>query len=135
MELAKVWSNDKSIKASTGLSLSEAQELLQNFSQEREAQRAIPAGPGGRPVCLDDRAIFTLTLIHYRHYLGFEMLGLMFNISSSSAKRLFDESDDLLRLVLKKKGFSHLIAPNRPRRSVESLSSSARSISMVLSSR
>lgn len=135
MELQKIWSNDKSIKASTGLTLIEAQELLRAFSKERSDRRTQPAGPGGRPECLDDKGIFTLTLVHYRHYLGFEMLGLMFNVSSSSAKRLFDECDELIRSVLKKRGFYRLIVPNRPKRSVESLNSNARSISMVLSNR
>lgn len=135
MELSRIWSSDKSMKASTGLTLAEAQELLHFFSVERASQRAQPVGPGGRPECLDDQGIFTLTLIHYRHYLGFEMLGLMFSISCSSAKRIFDECDELIRLVLKKRGFYRLIAPNRPRRSVESLNSNARSISMALNNR
>lgn len=135
MELAKIWLSDKSMKTSTGLTLAEAQELLRIFSAERASRRTQPVGPGGRPECLDDQGVFTLTLVHYRHYLGFEMLGLMFNVSSSSAKRLFDECDELIRSVLKKRGFYRLIAPNRPKRSVESLSSNARSISMVLSNR
>ena len=135
MNLERIWSSEESMKASTGLTLEEAKELLQDFSEERSIKKANRTGSGGRPECLDNQGIFTMTLVHYRHYLGFEMMALMFNISSSSAKRLFDECSDSIRSILKKKGFSHLIAPNRPKKSVESLSPNERFISMVLSNR
>ena len=99
MKLTKIWSSEKAMKAATGLTLIEAKELLRDFSSERKNLKREPMGPGGRPESLDDKGVFTLVLIHYRHYLGFEFLGILFNVSSSSAKRLFDECDELLRSV------------------------------------
>jgi len=132
MKIESIWKNTKSLNAATGLTLEEGEELLKDFSDERKASKSNSKGPGGRPEALEDRDIFTMTMIHYRHYLNLEMLALMFDVSSSTVKRLVEGSEALLRQVLAKKNFSHLIAPDRKKKLGKSLSENGKFISMAL---
>lgn len=134
MNIEKIWNNSNSLQSATGLTKDEADELLEDFKQLRQSKKEVHCGVGGRNESLDVRGIFMLFMIYYRHYIKLEMLALMFEVSSSTAKRLIDESEVLIREILSKKNFSHLIAPNRKRLSKNPLDDREKSILTALSS-
>jgi hypothetical protein len=134
MNIEKIWDNSHSLQSATGLTKEEADELLEDFKQLRHSIKEANCGIGGRNESLDIKGIFMLFMIYYRHYIKLEMLALMFEVSSSTAKRLIDESEALIREILSKKNFSHLIAPNRKRPSRNPLDDREKSILTALSS-
>ena len=56
---------------------------------EKKKIRIIKAGGGNHPKLSQEEQII-LMLVYLRHHLSFQLLGLLFQISESSAHKLFD---------------------------------------------
>ncbi len=134
MNIANIWKNSKSIKSATGLTLEEATSLLKDFEDLRKSTKSSHKDKGGRPEILEFKDIFTMLMIYYRHYIQLEMIALMFEVSTTTAKRLIDESELLIRDLLAKKNLSHLIARDPKTTSENALQNRDPSILMALSS-
>ena len=136
MNIQKTWDDEKLLKAATGLTKMEAAELLVDFSTEMAARNqstnTTQSYPGGRPAKLDDRGLFMMLMLFYRHYPTIDLLAVMFELNSSNVKRWIDRCEDLLKAVLAKKNLSHLIAPDPERTSKKPLSDNEKFISMAL---
>jgi len=138
MNIKNTWKNEKLLHTATGLTKPEAEDLLADFSRELEGSvneiRKDNLNVGGRPAKLDDKGLFLMLMLFYRHYPTFDLLAVVFELSSSNVKRWVDRSESTLKSVLAKKNFSHLIAPDQKRKSRKPLSDNEKSISMALSS-
>jgi hypothetical protein len=132
MNIDALWNNKKSIKAATGLEKDEAEELLADFIELRKQKKNPNKSNGGRPESLSNVGIFLMFMFFYRHYLNFEVLALMFEVSSSTAQRLINESESNIREILAKKNFSHLLVQDQKKKSRKPFSSSQKYISMAL---
>jgi hypothetical protein len=133
MNMATVWKDSKTINAATGLTLEEATSLLKDFEVTRISTKNHQKEKGGRPESLCFKEIFTMFMIYYRHYIQYEMIALMFEVSTTTAKRLIDESELLMRELLAKKNLSHLIALDQRMKSRNALQSKNPSILTALS--
>ena len=67
--------------------------------REKKKTRLISAGGGKKPQ-LNTESQIILTLIYLRHHLSFQMLGLMFRVSESTANNIFNYWQSLLREIL-----------------------------------
>lgn len=138
MDVKNTWETEKLLHAATGLTSIEAKELLIDFSNELiSSEPAIDneqTNLGGRPAKLDNKGLFLMLMLYYRHYPTLDLLAVVFEISTSNVKRWIDRSEEALRTVLAKKNFSHLIAPDQKKKSRKPLSAKGKSISMALSS-
>jgi hypothetical protein len=136
MDIKNIWSNEKKIKIATGLTLMEAHELIQDFEIELNAKRLNKNGNSnnndGRPRKLDIRGIFLMLMLFNRHYLTIELLALVFGLDASNVKRWIDDSQEALKVVLVKKNFSHLIAPNKRKKSRKPFRRAGSSMLMAL---
>lgn len=126
MNVENVWKSEEKILNATGMTKAEAEDLIPDFTIE------LNKSSKGRPTKLDDRGVFLLMMLYYRHYPTYELLGLMFEIDPSNASRWVDRAETAFRKVLSKKNFSHLILQDRGKKSREPLSNSAKSILMAL---
>ena len=127
MNITNIWKNESRLLDATGMLPEEAEELLVDFSSELNLSNV------GRPTKLDDRGVFLLLMLYFRHYPTFDLLGLMFEMDTSNAQRWVNRAEKALRSVLSKKNFSHLIAPCPERTSRKPLSDSTKSILTALS--
>jgi len=136
MDIKNIWTHEKKIKIATGLTLKEASELIDDFEVELNAIRLNKNGNSnnndGRPRKLDTRGLFLMLMLFHRHYPTIELLALMFELDASNVKRWIDDSQTALTIVLAKKNFSHLIAPNKKKKSRKPLSRTGKSILMAL---
>ena len=64
--------------------------------REKQKKRIIKAG-GGKPAKLVVEEQIVLTIIYLRHNLTFQVLGLLFNVSESTAHNLFNYWQAILR--------------------------------------
>ncbi|MEY2832984.1 MAG: hypothetical protein RLZZ574_2243, partial [Cyanobacteriota bacterium] len=79
--------------------LIEQGKLLHELKQEKcekKKIRIIKAG-GGKPAKLSIEEQIVLTLVYLRHHLTFQILGLIFQVSESTAHNLFNYWQVLLR--------------------------------------
>ena len=56
---------------------------------EKSKTRVIKEGGGNKPKLSEEEQII-LMLVYLRHYLSFQLLGIMFKISESSAHNIFN---------------------------------------------
>jgi hypothetical protein len=91
-----------------GLKYDQLQQLIQNAQslhnqklakQEEEKTRIIKAG-GGRKVKLSAKEQILLTLIYLRHLTTFQLLGIQFGVSETTANDTFNYWFPLLRELL-----------------------------------
>jgi hypothetical protein len=91
-----------------GLKYEQLQQLIQNAQslhnqklakQEEEKIRIIKAG-GGRKVKLSAKEQILLTLIYLRHLTTFQLLGIQFGVSETTANDTFNYWFPLLRELL-----------------------------------
>ncbi len=91
-----------------GLKYDQLQQLIQNAQslhnqklakQEEEKIRIIKAG-GGRKVKLSAKEQILLTLIYLRHLTTFQLLGIQFGVSETTANDTFNYWFPLLRELL-----------------------------------
>ena len=132
MDIDRIWMNENQLHALTGLTKKEAEDLLISFREEFEAREKHHKGPGGRPKKLDTRDIFVMLMMFLRHYISMEALGALFNINDSNVKRWSDDAQRMLKDVLKKKNYSHLIVPENKKKSRKPLNNTEKSILMGL---
>jgi hypothetical protein len=69
---------------------------IKQESIERDKTRIIKAG-GGKPAKLSVEEQIILTMVYLRHHLTFQVLGLLFQVSESTAHNLFNYWQDLFR--------------------------------------
>lgn len=69
---------------------------IKQESIEKQKKRIIKAG-GGKPAKLPLEEQIVLTLVYLRHHLTFQVLGLLFQVSESTAHNLFNYWQGLLR--------------------------------------
>ena len=122
MNVAEIWSSDEKMKIATGLNLTDASELASDFSND------LGLSSQGRPSKHDERGIFLMVMLYYRHYPTLELLGLMFEVDCSNVKRWVDRGETSLKAVLAKKNFSHLLPPKQGRKLPRPLSSNEKFI-------
>lgn len=136
MNIEKIWGHKKQLKAVTGLTHSEARELIKDFEEELKNTNSKPKisnpNDAGRNRKLQSRELFVMVLMFYRHYQTIDFVAAMFDLSPSNVKRWIDDSEKALRAVLAKKNFSHLIAQNRKEKSRKPLNNTEKSILMAL---
>ncbi len=65
-------------------------------SPEKHKTRIIKSG-GGKPAKLSIEEQIVLTLIYLRHHVTFQVLGLLFQVSKSTADNLFNYWQELFR--------------------------------------
>jgi hypothetical protein len=135
IDVKNIWKTEKNLKIATGLSIEEADELVAEFENEMKIQKSLTTTTGGRPAKLDFRDVFLMFMLFYRHYVTFELLGLLFEVDGSTAKRSVSDSERIIKDILEKKSLSHLIAQSQEANSRPPLSSAGKYISMVLNSR
>ena len=111
MDLNSIWSDEKKVKALTGLKEEEILDIASLFFDEIERNQDSK----GRPRKLSDENLLLLLLTEYKHNLTFELLSVMFEIDLSNTKRWIDRLDKVLQDVLKKKNYLQLI-PTTPRK-------------------
>lgn len=115
MDLVSLWNNDKKVKSLTGLKKSELNLIANSFFKEIVKEE----GSRGRPRKLSNENLLILLLTQYKHNMTFDLLGVMFDIDLSNAKRWIDRVEGILQSILKKKNYCHLI-PTTPRKKQES---------------
>ena len=133
MDVMRIWSNENQLHALTGMTMIEATEVLPLFTNELNKLGHLNSESGGRPAKLDNKGIFLMVMMFYRHYDTLEALGAMFDLSDSNVKRWIDCSEKSLKLALEKKSLSHLIAPQTKMTSSKPLSETRKTILMGLS--
>jgi len=132
MDIHRIWNNDNQLHALTGLTKAEAIDLLQEFEHELKNKKDQKEGNGGRPAKLDNKGIFVMFMMFFRHYITFEALGALFDLNDSNVKRWIDVAQPTLKEVLKKKNYSHLIVPPQKKKSRRPLNNNEKSIWMAL---
>ena len=130
MDVDRIWNHENQLHALIGLTKVEAEDIFKSFKEEFEARERQFKGPGERPKRLDTRGIFVMLLMYYRHYISMEALGALFNLNDSNVKRWSDDAQRMLKEVLKKKNYSHLIVPDHKKKSRKSLNDTEKSILM-----
>ncbi|NER29214.1 MAG: transposase [Symploca sp. SIO1C4] len=97
--------NQKQAKRLVGISYEQLIQLIeqakllheQRLSEiEKNKTRLISAG-GGKKSQLEEEEQIILTLIYLRHHLSFQILGLLFQVSESTANNIFNYWQSLLR--------------------------------------
>ena len=68
---------------------------IKQESLEKQKKRIVKAG-AGKPAKLSIEEQIVLTLVYLRHHLTFQLLGLIFQVSESTAHSLFNYWQDLL---------------------------------------
>jgi len=132
MDVDRIWLNENQLHALTGLTKKEAEDIFTSFNEEFEARESEFKGPGGRPKKLETKSIFVMLMMFYRHYISMEALGALFDLNDSNVKRWSDDAQGMLKKVLKKKNYSHLIVPDHKRKSRKPLKDTEKSILMGL---
>lgn len=97
--------NPQEVKRLLGISCEQLEQLIEQgkilhqIKQEKREQkkvRIIKAG-GGKPAKLLTEEQIVLTLVYLRHHVTFQVLGLLFQVSESTAHNLFNYWQDLFR--------------------------------------
>ena len=135
MDIFRIWNNESQLRALTGLTKQEADDILPDFEIEMQARGHLNSGTRGRPAKLDSKGVLVMTMMFYRTYMTLEGLAALFNLNNSNVKRWTDSAQIAIKIVLEKKSLSHLIAPNQKKKSPEHLTDIGKSISMALNSR
>ncbi len=122
--------NNRVIRATTGLSASEFNQLAQSFGQENQNERWIryerglergdrERKPGGRRIgnlrSFAEKLFFIL--FYFKCYPTFDVLGIIFNLDRSNACRNVQRLTSILEKVLDKK----MVLPKRKISSLEEL--------------
>lgn len=98
----------KDCKRLLGLSFEQLGELIEHCKRlhqshqeevEKRKKRVIRAGGGQSPILSLENQII-LTLLYLRHNLSFQMVGLMFEVSESTAHNVFNNWQELLEAGL-----------------------------------
>jgi hypothetical protein len=134
MDIDRIWANENQLHALTGLTTVEAQDLLFAFQEALTQQESDKRSAGGRPPKLNMKSAFVMLMMFFRHYITLEAVGALFDLDDSNVKRRIDQAQKTLRLILKKKNFSHLIVANQKRLSRKPLNSREKSILTALNS-
>ena len=135
MDVLGIWRNEKKLKSATGLTSAEANELLEDFSREIADLEAKKKASGGRPNKLPPLNYFLMMVFQLRHHVTFEVLGFMFDLDPSNAKRRFESTESMVKSILAKKKLSHIVRPKPTKEELESrLTPTQRSLSMALNS-
>ena len=133
LDINTIWNNQKKLKSATGLNKEEADELLKDFSIKISEIEKNKKTSGGRPNKLPALNYFLMMMFQLRHHVTFEVLGFMFDLDPSNAKRRFESTEDLVKEILRKKKLSHLIRPKPTKKELENrLTPSQKSLSMAL---
>lgn len=90
--------NPKETQRLIGLKYEQLQQLIQKaklFEQEKQAlaefkKVRIIAGGGGRKPKLSSKEQIILTLVYLRHMTTFQLLGIQFGVSESTANDMFN---------------------------------------------
>lgn len=106
MNIEKTWGDEQLLLSVTGLTKTEAVEVLNDFQQE-----FLSATRLGRPPKLDTKSIFMMVLIFYRQYPTLEFLSFIFDIDKSNVKRWIDAAGAMIKDILVKKNLSHILQP------------------------
>ena len=118
-DVESIWESEKKMIKATGLNLTEAIELSNDFtSRLKETQ---PSGNRGRPRKTDEKTHFLILMMYYRHYPTYDLMGLIFSIDPATIKRHTDDGEIILRDILSKKNFSHLLLTRTEMKLRESL--------------
>ena len=100
--------NPEEAKRLLGIDYEDFQELIQQAElkhQDRQAKREkfetrLIAKGGGRKPSLSNSEQIVLTLIYLRQHPTFQMLGIMFDVSESTAHNIFHHWLDVLQSLL-----------------------------------
>lgn len=100
--------NPKETKRLIGLEYEQLQQLIQNAERLHYEKQAtleskkvrIIAGGGGRKPKLSTKEQIILTLVYLRHMTTFQLLGIQFGVSESTANYTFNYWLPLLRELL-----------------------------------
>ncbi|MCC5633235.1 transposase family protein [Nostoc sphaeroides CHAB 2801] len=100
--------NRKETKRLIGMKYEQLQQLIQNAEQLRHEKQAlleskkvrIITGDGGRKPKLSIKEQIILTLVYLRHMTSFQLLGIQFGVSESTANDTFNYWLPLLRELL-----------------------------------
>lgn len=93
------------VKRLLGISYEQLEQLIEQGkilhkirqeSIEKQKKRIIKAG-GGKPAKLSIEEQIVLSLVYLRHHLTFQVLGLLFHVSESTAHNLFNYWQSILR--------------------------------------
>ncbi len=103
MKIADIWSNEKKLKSATGLNKDEAEELLSDFQIEIARIESKKRKNGGRPNKFPPLNYFLMMMFQLRHHVTFEVLGFMFELDPSNAKRRYESTETVVRGILGKK--------------------------------
>ena len=85
MNIENIWQLEKKLQIATGMSKAEAEELVADFDKELHAKNPTSNAIGGRPSKLAARDIFLMFMLFYRHYVTYDLLGLLFEVDTSTA--------------------------------------------------
>jgi hypothetical protein len=106
--LNHIENNPKETKRLIGLEYEQLQKLIQNLERlhhekqellESQKVRIIGAG-GGRKPKLSEREKIILTLVYLRHVTTFQLLGIQFGVSESTANDTFNYWLPILQQLL-----------------------------------
>ncbi|BAZ65751.1 hypothetical protein NIES4106_53640 (plasmid) [Fischerella sp. NIES-4106] len=100
--------NPQETKRLIGMEYEQLQQLIQNVERLHNEKRAalesekirIIAGGGGRKPKLSVKEQIILTLVYLRHMTTFQLLGIQFGVSESTANDTFNYWLPLLREML-----------------------------------
>ncbi len=106
--LSHIEENPQDTQRLIGLGYPELQQLIQNAEQLHNEKQAliesqktrIIAGGGGRKTIMSVREQIILTLVYLRHMTTFQLLGIQFGVSESTANSTFNYWLPLLRDLL-----------------------------------
>ena len=103
MDIHAIWNSEKKLRAATGLSRAEADELLIDFSEKINCIEQQKKKSGGRPNKYPPLNFFLMMMFQLRHHVTFEVLGFMFELDPSNAKRRFESTESIVKDILAKK--------------------------------
>ena len=133
MDIHAIWNSEKKLRAATGLSRAEADELLIDFSEKINCIEQQKKKSGGRPNKYPPLNFFLMMMFQLRHHVTFEVLGFMFELDPSNAKRRFESTESIVKDILAKKKLSHLVRPKPTKKELEArLTPTQRSLSTAL---
>ncbi len=87
MDVARIWVSEKQFHALTGLTKSNAYDLLADFEEGLKEIGFLKEEGAGRRQRLDSKGLLLMLLMYYKHYDSLESLGALFNLNASNVKR------------------------------------------------
>lgn len=91
---------DRQYSASTGLKISEFEILYTEFSKHYEPKKPLLIGKSKQPVFQDKREALFFVLFHLKTGVSYQVLGLSFNISDTSAVTYIEKLKPILKKSL-----------------------------------